>query len=255
LLPPPGGIFIVKEKRMKSTIVALALATAATLAAQPGGQYRNRSTTPAVDVSKQFVIEGPVSAIHLVHGAQYPSIEIGGKLIKVAPIWYLLESDFEIKAGDVLRVVAAPGTRSGDPYVYALTILNTKTEAAVALRDAQGAPLWTGRRAGGQSLALRGSACLDPASVKTLTGTVETVTLGAGIEHPTLVVNAGGTLLTVKIGPERILLENDFELNPGETVTVVAVYSPCCETYLALSITNAAGVTLVLRSEDGRPAW
>ena len=251
---------------MKSTLImAGALVLAASLVAQQfGGRYGNgrqtqsRQTQPGIDVTKQFVVEGAVAAVHLAYGAQYPSIEIGGKLIKLAPVWFLLENDFEIRAGDMVRVAAAPSTRPGDAYAYALSLLNTKTQASITLRDALGVPAWTGGQSRQASAARNrsgGTACIDPASIQTFAGVVENVTVGAGIQMPALVLRVGADLVTIKIGPERVLLENDFELAKGEMVTVVAAYAACCETYLALSITNADGLTVVLRNEDGTPAW
>jgi hypothetical protein len=72
---------------------------------------------------------------------------------------------------------------------------------------------------------------------------------------PTLVLKTDGKLLTLKIGPERILLGADFELNPGQSVTVRYAQATCTDEYLALQITNSAGVTVTLRGDDGTPAW
>jgi hypothetical protein len=241
---------------MRTTLIlAGAVALAATLSAQQRGGGPGRQTgggQPQVDVAKQFVIEGTVAAVHMAAGAQYPSIEIGGRVVKTGPVWFFLENDFEIRAGDTLRVTAAPSLRTAD--VYALSIVNTKTQAQIALRDAQGVPEWSGGR-GRQRGERSGTACIDPAGARTYAGTVDKVTMGAGIEMPTLVVKVGAGLVAFRIGPERILLENDFELQAGEAVTVAAAWSPCSEANVAFSITNSSGETLVLRNEDGRPAW
>ena len=71
---------------------------------------------------------------------------------------------------------------------------------------------------------------------------------------PTLVLKtADGKLLTVKIGPERLLDAVDFEIKAGETLTVRYGVT-CTNETVALELVNAA-VTLVLRNEDGTPAW
>ncbi len=64
-----------------------------------------------------------------------------------------------------------------------------------------------------------------------------------------------GKLITLKIGPERILFDHDFELKPGETVTARFGVAACSEEYVALQLTNAAGKTVVLRNDDGTAAW
>lgn len=70
---------------------------------------------------------------------------------------------------------------------------------------------------------------------------------------PALTVKvADGSLLTFKLGPERVLLASDLEL---KAVTVKYAAASCTGELIALAVTNAAGVTVVLRDEPGRPAW
>ena len=77
--------------------------------------------------------------------------------------------------------------------------------ALLVLRDQYGIPQWNGGR-GPQSDtgAVRlGGGGVDPATIATITGVVEKVAAGPGIEQPTLVLKTGdGKLITVKIGPE-----------------------------------------------------
>jgi hypothetical protein len=80
--------------------------------------------------------------------------------------------------------------------------------------------------------------------------------MGAGIEMPILIVKTGdGTLITMRIGPERILLEADFELKEGEAITAKYAQVPCTDENIALELTNAAGQTVALRDDLGRPNW
>jgi hypothetical protein len=213
-------------------------------------------------MSKVRTITGTVSAVNIGYGTQYPSITIGQDVIKVAPVWFLLENDFEIKSGTALSVVVAPSTVANDSYLYAIEITNTATEAHIVLRDSSGVPAWSGgrgMRGSGKvsSTFTRGGAgCVDPATITVVTGIVDKVSMGAGIEMPTLIVkSADSSLVAIKIGPERILLEADFELREGEQVTAKYAHVTCTDENIALELTNAGGDTLVLRDDLGKPAW
>jgi hypothetical protein len=161
-----------------------------------------------------------------------------------------------VKVGDTLKVTAAPSLTAKDPYLSAITIANAVTGASITLRDATGIPLWTsaGSRRGTPP-GLGTHANYGFAAIVTVTGTVDQVTAGVGIQMPALVLKtADGKLLTLKIGPERVLAAADFEIKPGEVLTVR--YAACATgELLALELTNASGVTLVLRNDDGTPAW
>lgn len=209
-----------------------------------------------VNVAQTQIITGEITAVDVAYGAQYPSITVNQTVIKVAPLWFLLDQDFELQAGDTVTVVAAPCNLAGDSYLYAISITNTETSATIVLRNPNGLPLWGGAGGGrsGQRMQKASSrACFDPASVRTITGTIERVNFGAGIQMPTLVVKTADGLVTMKIGPERILLSADFELNPGEAVT--ATYATCLRENVAFQLTNTAGVTVILRNPDGSVSW
>jgi len=216
---------------------------------------------PAIDVAKQEVIEGVVTAVNIGFGAQYPSIEINKKQIKIAPVWFLLENDFELKEKDQVRVIAAPSTATADAYLHALSIRNLLTGGEIKLRDDYGVPLWVrgrgrGANPGGQGYGVMTGGCIDPATIKEITGTVDKVTMGAGIRQPTLIIKTGsGEIVTVRIGPERVLLEADFELNPGEQVKARVATASCSNELVALQLTNQAGQTVKLRNDDGSRAW
>lgn len=246
---------------MTNRLIPVLLLGSAALVAQgprgPQGTASQAHPASALDMSKLQSVTGNVSAVNIAYGAQYPSITVNQAVIKIAPVWFLLENNFEVKAGDSVTVTAAPSTLPGDTYLYGVEITNNTTKAHIAMRNSAGIPLWSGPAAGrGNPDAPRtGASCVDQASIASITGKIDKVTLGAGIQMPTLVLNADGKLMTFKIGPERILLEADFELNPGQTVTVKYAYETCTEEYLALQITNTAGVTVTLRNDDGTPAW
>ncbi len=246
----------------------MALAAAVTLAAsvwaqgprggRGAGVGPNAARGAGLDMTKQTTVQGVVTAVNISWGTQYPSIEIDKTAVKIAPVWFLLENDFEIAVADALRVTAAPALTS-DPYLHAIAIENTRTGKTITLRDGQGLPEWgggRGRQFQREDRPRTGNGCLDLAAAVTVAGVIDKVTLGMGIRMPSVVVKtADGKLVTIVIGPERVLLENDFELNPGEWVSILA--APCAyrDELVALSITNAAGLTLKLREEDGTPAW
>jgi molybdopterin converting factor small subunit len=246
---------------MIRTYFLIPLAALSLLAQGPRGPQQptapNR-TGSGIDIAKARTITGTVSAVSIAYGAQYPTITVGQNVIKVAPVWYFEDQDFELKAGDPVSVFAAPSFTAGDPYWYAIEIVNTQTQDRIVLRSAAGVPLWTGGP-GAWRTATRGGGGgggIDPASIATVMGRVEKVTAGLGIQMPALVLKlADGQLLTLKTGPERILLAADLELSVGATITAKYGKLICTGEYVALTLTDASGVTVVLRNDDGTPAW
>jgi hypothetical protein len=246
-----------RSKLFLIALLAVTLAWAQGLRVRQGAGSGNGATS-RLNLSQIEVIEGTVSAVDLAYGAQYPSITINQKLIKLAPAWFLLDHDFQIKVGDRLKVTAAPCAIPSDPYYYALTLTNLLSNVTLALRDQNGNPLWTGGRGAYADSATprAGGGCLNPATITTVTGVVDKVMAGAGLEQPTLVVKTpDGKLIAIKIGPEWILLANDFELKAGEIVTVRYAVATCSDENIALELVNAAGARVVLRNLDGTPAW
>ena len=90
-----------------------------------GGAHAPQSST--LSMTSLQTVTGSVTAVSIGYGMQYPSITINKVQIKVAPVWYLLENNFEIKTGDSLSVVAASSLTPGDPYLYAVELTNTAT--------------------------------------------------------------------------------------------------------------------------------
>jgi hypothetical protein len=223
-----------------------------------GPQHDNpaRGGGSGLDMTKVQTVEGTVSAVNIGYGSQYPSIQIGEATIKVAPVWFLLESDFEIKTGDKLKVTAAPSLQAKDPYLSTVALTNLVSNATLSLRDSSGIPLWTRGSAAGENRQGPGTcgAC-GLTSVATVSGTVDQINAGAGIQMPSLVLKtADGKLIAIKIGPERILLAADFEMKAGDALTVK--YGVNCEGENAgIELTNAAGQKVVLRNENGWPGW
>ncbi len=97
-----------------------------------------------LDLTRVQTITGTVSAVHMVYGAQYPTITVNQLTIKTAPVWFFESHDFELQAGDPIQILAAPSKRANDPTLYAVGITNTETGAVIRLRDDNGVPLWAG---------------------------------------------------------------------------------------------------------------
>lgn len=222
-----------------------------------GPAHRGQAGGGGLNMSAVQSIEGAVTEVNIAYGVEYPSIVVNKQQVKVAPAWFLLDQDFEIKNGDSLRIVAAPSAVRNDGFLYAVEI--TKAATTVVMRDSSGIPLWSGRgRAarGGPSGLGQHAGCIDAASIETVTGTIDKVNAGLGIQQPSLVLKtADGKLLTVRIGPEHILLEADFPLAAGDELTITYALATCSDEYVALELMNAAGDKLVLRNSDGTPAW
>jgi hypothetical protein len=241
---------------VKQTLFSIMSIAAVSIAAAQGphGPREGAPGASALNLTKVQTITGAVTAVHIGYGMEYPSITVNKTQIKVAPVWYLLDKGFEIQAGDAVSVVAAPSTQPSDAYLYAIEITNTATKLRIVLRDTNGVPLWTGR--GNPDGPRAEGGCLDPSTAATVSGTVDKVTIGPGIQMPVLVVKtADGKLVTFKLGPERILLAADFELKAGEVVTVKYALETCTDELVALALTNAAGRTVTLRDDDCTPAW
>ena len=241
-------------------IFATTFAFTALLAFAQGSRGPQSPNRPAstLNMTNVQTVTGAVTSVNIAYGAQYPAIAVNKTLIKVAPVWFFLEKNFELKAGDEVSVVAAPSALPGDSYLYAIEITNVNTKARIVLRDAAGVPLWSGPGGGrgNPDIPPAATACIDAASITSVSGTVEKVSAGVGIQMPALVIKtAEGALVSMKIGPERILLEADFELQEGEQVTAKHAHETCTDENVALQLTNAAGVTLILRTDDGIPNW
>lgn len=258
---------------------SLRIMTAAAILAVPGlaqGQKGPNPSAPGsgqaqINMAMATAVSGKITAVQIAYGAQYPSITLEGKTIKIAPVWFMLDNDFELAAGDEVKVLAAPSAKEGDPSLYAITIEKPASGVTLTLRSEAGIPMWTMPSAGpnantsgagyggtGNPSSPRlnqGAGCVDPATITEVKGVVDAVTLGAGIQQPQLTVIAGGKSLTVKIGPERLILAADFELKTGMTLTVRYATATCTGELIALSLSDESGARIVLRNDIGTPAW
>lgn len=250
---------------------AIVLLVSVAVAGQgPKGPQGPNPTAPAggssyLNMALASTVSGKITAVQLAYGAQYPSITLDGKTIKIAPVWYMLENDFELAAGDEVRVVAAPSARPDDPSLHAVSITKVSSGATLTMRNDAGVPLWSasgkagaGSAAGGGMMQNRGSqgtGCVDPSTITQAQGVIDAVSQGAGIQQPQLTLNSEGKSITLKIGPERLILAAGVELKSGMTLSVRYATASCTGELVALSLTDAAGTVVVLRNDDGTPAW
>jgi hypothetical protein len=252
--------------RLILTVFALAALVLAQSPGGPGGPATpgpNPSaprTNVGVNMATIQVIEGKIASIQIGLGTQYPTIVVNDKQIRIAPVWFMLDNDFELATGDLVSVKAVASNVSGNAYLYAIEI--TRGDVTLTLRDNAGVPLWTGGsngrdgRNGNTNPPRTGTGCVAADTIKTVSGVIASLTAGAGIQHPIMDLKLDdATLLTLKLGPERILLGADIELEVGAKVTVKYGVATCTGENLALEITDASGTTLKLREDDGRPAW
>ena len=252
---------------MNWRLVGLAMAVAGlTFAQGPRGNGGNPAGAPPLrtgaplDMTQTVLLEGVIESISIAPGMQYPSVAVDRREIRIAPVWFLLDNDFELAAGDKVRILAVACVCAENAW-YAVEI--TKGDTTLVLRDSLGIPLWTralgamnGSGGRGPATPFRGGACLDLATVETVSGAVVSVNAGVGIQQPVLSLKTeDGRVLSIRLGPERVLFENDVELAAGAVLKVKVAKSACADGLVALELTTADGVVIRLRDESGRPVW
>ena len=104
-----------------------------------------------------------------------------------------------------------------------------------------------------------GGGKVDLSTVRTVSGTVSSVTMGPGLQHPSFVLaEAGGESLTVELGPYWFLVANSFSLAVGDSVTatVANCASRTDSDVVAFSVQDlTTGASITLRDENGKPLW
>jgi hypothetical protein len=101
----------------------------------------------------------------------------------------------------------------------------------------------------------------DRGSVETLSGTVMEVERLAPrrverLSQVHLLLKTGGETITVKLGPESWLAQQNFNLAPGDRVTIKGsrVNRPL-QSFLIAAEVRKGNQVLFLRDENGRPLW
>ena len=227
------------------------------------------------DPAAVLTIDGVVTAVNIYqHELEYPSIvvstsAIGEVVIKLAPLWLLLENDFEVQVGDTVKILALPCNLVSPATYYALSItvidpLTQEIVSSITLRDPSGFPLWTGRAqtptsatspTGARTCAAKGN-CLEVMAIGQITGVVDSVIPGQGIAQSRLLLRLqDGKYFGVDIGPARHMLGQDFELRAGETVMLRFGTLRRSRHHVALQLGYGSGYQVTLRKETGAPAW
>jgi hypothetical protein len=96
-----------------------------------------------------------------------------------------------------------------------------------------------------------------PSATVTIEGVVDSVNMAIGQGIPSFVMIEGGKKYTIVVGPYRLLLDENFQINQGMKLSVKAFASIRYEnTYAAVEIRDlVSGAVIKLRSEDGTPIW
>ena len=194
-----------------------------------------------------------------------------GKLIKIAPLWYLEHLAIELEVGDNVRVEALPCERSGAEVYRALSLTlldesGNPVADTIVFRLVDDKPSWAGRGYRNQLVfpqsayfSLKRQAAGDsllPASEATVTGVVDQIVRGKGFAPPVLLLRTpDGQLLDITIGPADQLLAWDFELKEGQTVMVRFALTQRTRQRIALQLADTAGNRITLRNERGDPIW
>lgn len=227
------------------------------------------------DPSAVLTIDGVVTAVNIYqHELEYPSIAVstttlGEVVIKLAPLWFLLENDFEIQAGDTVRILALPCNLVSPATYYAVSIsvidpVTQEVVSSIILRDTSGFPLWTARgqtattatpATGARKCAAQGN-CLEVMAIGQVSGVVDSVIPGTGISQSRLMLRLqDGKYFGVDIGPARNMLGQDFELRAGETVMLRFGMLRRSRHHVALQLGYGNGYQITVRKETGAPAW
>ncbi|HSW51151.1 MAG TPA: hypothetical protein VLH09_13295 [Bryobacteraceae bacterium] len=117
-----------------------------------GAAWAQPSTAQApIAASAKIEIKGKIERIRIGRGQGMPSLDVrtGEKTVSVTlgPMRYLLEQDFNPKAGEE---VAVTGYKLDDGIV-AITVPLPAANRVRRLRDDAGRPAWMGGRRGGRS--------------------------------------------------------------------------------------------------------
>lgn len=243
-------------KPVLRTLLSALLLTA--LACLPALAAGNAPPQPArMNAAAPVTISGTVTDVRIDYGLQYPAILVNGSWIKLAPVWYLADKGIEISVGDTVTVTAVPCTEPDGVSYYALDI--TLDGTTYTLRTVDGVPAWNAKAAmmfGRARYGASAGGSVVAGSVTTVTGVIDGLVMGRAIRNPEMTIQlSNGTRVVVKLGPERYMEQNDFELKLQERVTARIAVEQKTQAYVALQVTNQVGQTLTFRHDDGSPAW
>ena len=235
------------------TATILAMTVGLALMAGSGG-----GTGLTLDLTTVRAVSGTVASVSIAPGTKHPSFELTedtGEVLNVelGPYWFLVANGFSLAVGDSVTATVANCANQTGTNVVPLYVEDTTTGVSITLRDEDGNPLWRseGRRARAQAL--------DLTTVRTVSGTVTSVSVAPGMKHPSFeLTETTGEVLTVELGPYWFLVANNFALAVGDgvTATVANCANQTGTNVVALYVENTTtGVSITLRDEDGNPLW
>jgi len=95
----------------------------------------------------------------------------------------------------------------------------------------------------------------ESAPVQTLQGTVAEINPLSDSPMMDIWLKAGKETTLVRLAPELFLKQNGFSLKPGDSLSVKGYRGGSASDLFVASEIEVSGKILVLRGENGRPAW
>lgn len=257
--------------RSLATLALATLALAAPALAQgrgPGGG------SPQVDPSQKSVVTGAVVSFTAGAGAGTPTLLVrkddGAQAAYVlGPYRYLSAQGFVAQEGDRVELTLLACSACDQGFAVA-EVKNLTRGLTLALRAADGTPLFSGNRRGGQGQGhgrgrgpgagdgLCDGTGPDVTRSATLEGVVASFEGGPGLGQPTVVLTTAEGAKTFLASPYRALAAAGFAFAAGTRLgaVVAPVTRDGQEEWVALSVTDrATGLTVQLRdASTGRPA-
>ncbi|MFA6958462.1 MAG: hypothetical protein WC538_21555 [Thermoanaerobaculia bacterium] len=134
---------------MKKSIIAIVITL---VAVGVFAQHRNRPVNPAATLGAEATFAGTVTQFSAAPGAGAPRLVIltddaHNMTFELGPYWYLQQQKLAAAPNDRVEVVARSCSSCPSGYV-AVTVRNLATGVTVALRAADGTPLWAGQSSG-----------------------------------------------------------------------------------------------------------
>lgn len=134
---------------MKKAIIAIVITL---VAVGVFAQHRNRPVKPAPTFGAEATFAGAVTQFNASPGAGAPQLVIltddaHNMTFELGPYWYLQQEKLTATTNDRVEVVARSCSSCPSGYV-AVTVRNLATGVTVALRAADGTPLWASQSPG-----------------------------------------------------------------------------------------------------------
>ncbi|MCA9743709.1 MAG: hypothetical protein H6695_16015 [Deferribacteres bacterium] len=235
----------------------------------PGEQYGKMYDVNTVETISGEVLavetftarKGIADGVHLTLKTEQKNVTV-----HLGPAWFVEQQDTKITPKDQIEVTGSKISYEGRPVLVAAQII--KNDETLTLRSETGYPAWAGWRAAnrrgprgmGKGMARAGRNEYDPATVKTITGTVLEVE-----KHSAQKGNFMGFHLKFKtddgeynvyLGPEWFMNSQKlkFAANDQLEVTGSFVSKDGQQAIIAREIKKGTEV-LNLRNEIGKPVW